>query len=132
MLPAKKAAMLAALKEGYGGEAIFRASAASRWLGTPTEPGCPGSVQLVARIPKEVRNRSTKAAREGSGAHALAEIVLKSRSGAERIPPRAYLGQYMRINGAKPEDFDTRPDDFILVDEEMVVKIGELEDLVDS
>ncbi len=62
-------AMLAALREAYKGEAMFRPSSISRLL------GCPGSVQLIARSPKEERRSSTYA-QEGTVAHQVAQDAL--------------------------------------------------------
>lgn len=62
-------AMLAALREAYKGEAMFRPSSISRLL------GCPGSVQLIARSPRETRKSSVYAT-EGTVAHQVAQDAL--------------------------------------------------------
>lgn len=114
---AQKAAMLAALKKAYGGEAIFRPSNAARWM------TCHGSIQLIARLPPEIRKGKTSdAAREGTAAHALAETILNSRtSPTGRQAPEEYVGRTMMADGVPT-----------LVDEEMAEKTTEYVQLIDS
>ena len=128
MTPAQNA-MLNALIAAYGGDVLFRPSAAARW----GPDGCPASVQAIAGIPKELRNSSGPAARGGSGAHALAEIILKSRwSTTGRQDPEEYIGRKLAINGVRADDPAANPDDFVLVDAEMAEKIKEYEIIVDA
>ncbi len=65
-------AMLAALREAYKGEALFRPSSISRLI------GCPGSVQLIARSPRDTRKSSIYAT-EGTIAHQVAQDALTGK-----------------------------------------------------
>jgi hypothetical protein len=125
----RQAVMLAALQKAYAGDRIFRPSAAARW----GPEGCPASVQAIAGLPKELRNSSGPSARQGSGAHALGEIILKSRwEPTGRQSPEEYIGRKVAINGARADDLTSDPEDFILVDAEMAEKIGEYVAVVDQ
>lgn len=111
---AAEQAMLKYLQHAYQGDAIWRPSNADRWI------PCPGSVQLIARLPR-VPQRPGAAARQGSGAHKLAEIVLTDRQG---LSPEDFIGRYVSIN----DD----PKDLVFVDQEMADKIGEYVAIVEG
>ena len=65
-------ARLAALKQAFGGEALFRPSSIGRVI------ACPGSVSLCAMARQAGHRRfSSKYALEGSAAHVVAEQALK-------------------------------------------------------
>lgn len=60
-------------------------SSAKRWR------NCPGSVREIGRLPDDERNRTSRYAEEGSGAHKLAEVCL--RDGGD---PVRFLGYGLR------------------------------------
>ena len=93
--------MLASLRAAYQGEAIFRPSNASRWM------TCPGSVQLIARLPR-VPQKSSSYARQGSGAHRLGELVLTDPQG---LSPEDFVGRHIAISDDSTEA--------VFVDDEM-------------
>jgi Protein of unknown function (DUF2800) len=65
-------ASLAALKQVYGGEALFRPSSISRLI------ACPGSVRLIAMaLQAGWKKWDSPYAKEGSAAHVVAEQALK-------------------------------------------------------
>lgn len=72
--------LLAELIAAHGGDAIFRPSSAKRWM------TCVGSTMLSARAPRE--RTSSVYAREGTAAHALAELCLKEGIAPEEMVDR--------------------------------------------
>lgn len=78
-------AMLDALIAVSGGDALFRPSAAPRWM------KCRGSVQLSARAPRD--DRRSIYADEGTAAH----IVLNHALSGERRPEE-YVGRQVRFD----------------------------------
>lgn len=113
-----EAEMLAHLQRAYQGDAIFRPSAASRWM---LPNGCPGSVQLTAKLPR-VKQVSSAAARAGTAAHTLAQIVLTDPQG---LAPEDFVGRYIQIDSHDPTDTH-------FVDEEMAEKVNEYIGIVDG
>lgn len=97
--------MLAYLQKAYQGDAIWRPSNADRWI------PCPGSVQLIARLPR-VPSKGNVYTRPGTAAHQLAETVLTDRRG---LAPEDFVGRHIVIN----DD----PDDKVFVDQEMADKV---------
>jgi len=100
-------ARLAALKEAFKGEALFRPSSIGRNI------ACPGSVSLCALARQAGHRRfSSKYALEGSAAHVVAEQALK---GVRQ--PDEWADQMVRLDdGGMHGHF---------VDEEMVDAVGE-------
>lgn len=72
--------LLAELITAHGGDAVFRPSSAKRWM------TCVGSTMLSARAPRE--RTSSVYAREGTAAHALAELCLKEGIAPEEMVDR--------------------------------------------
>lgn len=96
--------MLDALRKANGGDAVFRPSAASRWL------ACVGSTQLCASAPKE--KRSSAYAREGTAAHFVSQQALEGIR-----QPDEWSDRMVQLDGAKGLEG-------WFVDEEMVDKVG--------
>lgn len=71
-----RSASLAALIAAYDGEALFRPSSADRFI------GCPGSVRLIAKIPR-VQQKPTIWQAEGTAAHFIAEHALTGKHALE-------------------------------------------------
>jgi hypothetical protein len=115
-LSTQEAEMLATLKQAYDGEAIFRPSSASRWVGP--DP-CIGSTQLIARVPKEIRHRSSDAAKEGTAAHAIAQSSL---TGGPQ--PEEWVGRSIVIDDKTGETW--------FVDAEMGERVQGYVDMLDS
>jgi hypothetical protein len=78
-------AMLAALKNSYGGEALFRPSSISRTM------NCPGSTQLIARAPKQQRFVSEYAL-DGTAMHTMAEKALHGE-----IMPDEWIDRHVEV-----------------------------------
>lgn len=112
---AAERAMFTALQRAYAGDAIFRPSNADRWM------TCIGSTQLIGRLPR-VPQRTSQAARQGSGAHKLGETVLTDPQGPT---PDDFVGRHIAIH-------DDNPSDTVFVDEEMGEKITEYVAIVDG
>jgi hypothetical protein len=93
--------MLERLKAAYEGEAVFRISNIARWM------GCPGSVQLIATVPRAARGFATKYNEEGSAAHRVAETALKGGP-----QPEEWLDRKIVIDEKTGKTFE--------VDEDMV------------
>lgn len=93
--------------------AALGASSAKRWM------NCPGSIRLIAGLPRSERERSSPYADEGSAAHGLAEHCLTHRDA-----PDDYLGWSM-MNDPDTDDWVPResvgPGDYAFeVTDEMV------------
>ncbi len=86
MLTPQQTEMLDALRVIYGpGNAIWRPSNASRWL------HCLGSIQLIARTPGATVSVSGYPAKQGTAAHKVAEIALKSGPTPEEMVGRSVI-----------------------------------------
>ncbi len=96
-------ALIAALSAAYKGEAIFRPSSADRFI------GCPGSVRLIARAPRE-RQWSPWIV-EGLAAHKVAEQALKGERQLDEWSDRMVQVDDGGMHGA-------------FCDEEMVIGVG--------
>lgn len=96
-------AALAALVSAYGGEAIFRPSSADRFI------GCPGSVRLIARAPKQ--QQWSPWIVEGLAAHKVSEQHLKGIRQIDEWSDRMVQVDDSGMHGA-------------FCDEEMVIGVG--------
>jgi len=84
-----RSASLAALIAAYDGEALFRPSSADRFI------GCPGSVRLIAKIPRSFTVTPWQA--EGTAAHQIAEAALRSEHALEEWVDRTVKVGHIQV-----------------------------------
>lgn len=95
---------------GPTGHSKIGASSASRWM------SCPGSVRLSEGMP----NESSFFAKEGTAAHALAEVCLSNGYLADRFFGGAYMVENQKVLDEKELARTETNDELISIDEEMV------------
>lgn len=98
--------------EGQGAHALHGPSSAYRYL------NCPGSINATLSLPEPLRDQSSDAAEEGSGAHALAERCLKTGEDPDQHRGRwmVKIGEEYELSTVRAPDTYNWPIDDDMID----------------